>query len=298
MRQRTKPDFERQISSGIMGDLVYVGLGMSNTFSILYLLENGYNPRNIRVLEQGYPIDDPKRKKNILIGAAGAGGFSDGKMVFSEYKDLSIIEAYGDVSEDYNFIKRMIEKFHPDPSNIGKTQPSKKLDDLVESAEGWGKISILQSETWHLGTSNSQILFKNIYDYFEKVGVDIQYGTKLVKILDKYGKYVSIESEEDEKYNSHQAVENREKSKARKSKIRKNIKLAKKEGDYYKSQDLEKELESINYSLRVHKPTETEKFYTKLILGLGKTSKSFLDEVLDKRGIQSKKRISQIGVRF
>jgi len=305
----SKPDFSRSISSGKMGELVIVGAGVSTLFGVIHLIDNGYNPKSIRIIERGPSIEDPKRKNNILSGFGGAGAYSDFKCIFSKHQDTSVVEKFGleVIEEDHEFIKSTIERFHPNPSSIGKTYPNKELEDLSSlsslsslsgSVEGWGDVSIAQSESWHIGTTEALGFLKNVEKYLIDQGVEILFNTTLVGILDKYGKYVTSPTEEFEKYNSPRTVKEIEDMKERKKLIRREIKSLKMEGKYLDIGSLEKEIESIKYRLNVLKPTETEKYYYHLILALGKTGKKFLDSYLEKKNIRTKKNVAQIGVRF
>ncbi len=283
------------------GDLVIVGAGVSTIFGVLYLLENGYDGKKIRIVEKGPSIFDKDRSKNILEGFGGAGAYSDFKCIFSKYEDTSVVSFFGleKVEEDHSFIKKMIEKFHPDLSKIGKSQPSEKLNNMVSSLEGWGDISIAQSESWHIGTDLAHEFLKNVESYLKENGVEIYFNTTLINILDKYNKYVTVDSKEWESYNSP-SVQNRiEELKERRLNLRREIRAIKKSGeDYYKIEDLERTIEGIKITINRFYPTLFERYYSKLVLALGKGGKKFLDSYVEKKNIKIKKNVAQIGVRF
>jgi len=283
------------------GDLVIVGAGVSTIFGVLYLLENGYSGSRIRIVEQGPSIFDESRSKNILKGFGGAGAYSDFKCIFSEHNDTSVVEFFGldRVREDHKFIQKMIEKFHPNPVEIGKSQPSQKLEDMMSSSEGWDDLSVAQSNSWHIGTENAHKLLKNIEDYFKENGVEMYFNTTLVGILNKYNKYVTMDTSEWETYNSL-SVQNRiEELKERRLNLRREIRSIKKSGkDFFKIEDLEREIEGIKIAINRFYPTVYERYYSKLVLALGKNGKKFLDDFAEKKKIKVKKNVAQIGVRF
>ena len=63
---------------------LFLGAGPANLFSILYLIENGFDGSLITVIDRG---ENPynRAREDLLYGFGGAGFWSDGKYIFADY---------------------------------------------------------------------------------------------------------------------------------------------------------------------------------------------------------------------
>ena len=65
-----------------MKRLTYIGCGVSTVFSVIKLLDKGYSGEYITIIEKGNNPYNRKREE-VMNGFLGAGGYSDGKIIYS-----------------------------------------------------------------------------------------------------------------------------------------------------------------------------------------------------------------------
>ncbi len=117
---------------------------------------------------------------------------------------------------------------------------------------------------------------------FDSLGVEINLGYLFTKILQKYGKYEMNLTEEYAKYNQQSIQDNIQKLKERQTAIRHEIKDAKHQNNFFKVEDLNTEANGIKYALRAYEPADIDKYYGRLILGLGKENYDFVKDIFSK----------------
>ena len=66
--------------------ITFLGCGPSNLFSVLHLLNEGFLGKEICIIDRGKNIYE-RKPNDLLEGFLGAGGFSDGKYIFSNQTD-------------------------------------------------------------------------------------------------------------------------------------------------------------------------------------------------------------------
>lgn len=161
---------------------IFVGGGVSSTYSILKMLKGGVNGRDILVIDKGRdPYSRDKRDiLNNLIGGSGAS--SDFKAVFSLHPDLILFDYFDkeEVENYYKFIQDIIMEFHPNPETISITEPTEPHSEKFK--EGWGEVAIRESLCWHVGTEMGQKINENIYNYFKEHRVNILTETSFQSI--------------------------------------------------------------------------------------------------------------------
>jgi uncharacterized FAD-dependent dehydrogenase len=151
-------------------NIVFIGCGPSNLFSVLYLIENGFDGSQITIIDKG---KDPYERtdRDLLYGLGGAGFWSDGKYIFADY--------YYIVSEKnkikyFNFIKDTLSIAHlQNPINISKP----KDFELKQTS-----LQLKQAECWHLGSINNIMLGKQLYDYLLRKEVNFYWGEEILDI--------------------------------------------------------------------------------------------------------------------
>ena len=159
--------------------IVIVGAGVSTQYGVLHLLKNGYNPKLITIIEKGDSIYN-RKPSDVMSGAGGAGTYSDFKVLESwtqggiftpEYVDLDIANKLAEIVKGY------IHEYHPDPSKIMYTYPENVPQWLEESS-----FELKQSPCFHLGTDYGRQQVQNIFEYFDKMGVNQHYNAEVIDI--------------------------------------------------------------------------------------------------------------------
>lgn len=167
---------------------VFIGAGPANLFTILYgFLNNKFREDDeILLIEKGKDLEDRNPKKDVVNGVAGAGLFSDFKLVFSLQEDQPIFKHIekDEVIKYFNEIKNMIKQF--DKHEINITLPS----DL----KGYetGELKLKTSECWHIGSTKGFDVCKNILNYLKQhKNFKLQTNTefKFDEIIDPNTKY-------------------------------------------------------------------------------------------------------------
>jgi len=159
--------------------IVYVGAGVSTQYGVLHLLKNGYNPKNIIIIDKGDSIYD-RKPSDVMSGAGGAGTYSDFKVLKSWTQGGIFTPDYVSQETAYKLGQQLIEyilEYHPDKSKVMYTQP--------EEIPQWIKDSpfdLKQAPCMHLGTDYGRQQVQNIFEFFDKMGVIQYYNTEVVDI--------------------------------------------------------------------------------------------------------------------
>lgn len=159
--------------------IVYIGAGVSTQYGVLHLLKKGYNPKNIIIIEKGDSIYD-RKPNEVMSGAGGAGTYSDFKVLQSwtqggiftpDYVSQEMANKLGKQLLDY------IKEYHPDQSKIMYTQPEEIPQWLKDSP-----FELKQAPCMHLGTDYGRQQVQNIFEFFDKMGVEQYYNTEVIDI--------------------------------------------------------------------------------------------------------------------
>jgi len=159
--------------------IVFVGAGVSTQYGVLHLLKNGYNPKNIVIIDKGDSIYE-RKPSDVMSGAGGAGTYSDFKVLQSwtqggiftpEYVDQQTANRLGQQLIDY------ILEYHPDSSKVMYTQPEEIPQWLKDSP-----FDLKQAPCMHLGTNYGRQQVQNIFEYFDKMGIIQLYNTEVIDI--------------------------------------------------------------------------------------------------------------------
>lgn len=164
--------------------VVLVGCGSANLFAALYLIDKGYDPKLITVIESG---SEPRTRTSMLKGFAGAGLKSDGKFVFSFFPDpLSKHITDGEKQEYYSYLQSTMRRFLDIPeSGISVPYPEDKLQEVMSGMDNdWqdSGMTLRQSTVWHIGTDNELIMAINMYDMMVSVGINFMFKTTVTDI--------------------------------------------------------------------------------------------------------------------
>jgi uncharacterized FAD-dependent dehydrogenase len=163
-----------------MKKIVYIGAGVSTQYGVLHLLKNGYDPTKITIIDKGKDIYT-RLPEDVMTGAGGCGTWSDFKVIPS-FKQGGLFHPHYCKDEEYatELSKQLydyIVEYHPDPSKIMYTEPVEEPQFIKDSP-----FELRQSPCYHLGTDYGQQQVKNIFEYFDKVGVNQIYNTEVIDI--------------------------------------------------------------------------------------------------------------------
>jgi len=153
-------------------DVCIIGAGPGGIFTALELLEKNPNLK-IVMLDKGKPIDQRERSGvGLTCGWAGAGGFSDGKVIAAnpEHNYGGEIQKY---IKDYNYFKLLSKRIldiHLSFANgeniplIGERNEAINKFELDVARNG---MQLLLGQTLHIGTDRNYVIMKNIYDFLK-----------------------------------------------------------------------------------------------------------------------------------
>lgn len=160
--------------------IVIIGAGVSTQYGVLHLIKNGYDPKLITIIDKGNSIYD-RKPEEVMTGAGGAGTWSDFKVIPSFKQGGLFYPHYCSDENIANQIKdqlyKYIVEYHPDPSKIMYTEPVEEPQWLKDSP-----FELRQSPCYHLGTDYGQQQVKNIFEYFDNVGVKQIYNATVDNI--------------------------------------------------------------------------------------------------------------------
>jgi len=159
--------------------LVYIGAGVSTQYGVLHLIKNGYDPKQIVIIEKGNDIYTRKGDE-VMSGAGGAGTYSDYKVIESWHQGGEFTPKYVDIKTAERLADQLIsyiKEYHPDPSKIMYTYPTEEPQWLKNSPFG-----LKQSKCMHLGTDYGRQQVKAVFDFFNEVGVVQYYNTEVLDI--------------------------------------------------------------------------------------------------------------------
>lgn len=160
--------------------IIYIGAGVSTQYGVLHLLKNGYNPKLITIIDKGNSIYN-RKPNEVMTGAGGCGTWSDFKVIPSFKQGGLFYPHYCQDEILANELSKQlydyIVEYHPDPSKIMYTEPVEEPQWLKDSP-----FELRQSPCYHLGTDYGQQQVKNIFEYFDKIGVEQIYNCEIVDI--------------------------------------------------------------------------------------------------------------------
>ncbi len=162
-------------------DVIIIGAGVGGIFTALELIKRKPSLK-ILMLEKGKPLAerDHLKREDLTCGWAGAGAYSDGKIVYS------LDKSYGGNLQDYihdlNYFSALMNKVDEvfmsfkDPSDeipVFGDDPSKIEPIKIKAArEG---MTLLSGRIRHCGTDQNEKIVKAMYEFL-KDKVDIKFN--------------------------------------------------------------------------------------------------------------------------
>lgn len=188
-------DYQCQPYEKSLYDIIIVGAGPSGIFTA-YKLITERPELNILMLEKGESIrkrNCPKRKtgvcancKNcaVLSGFAGAGAWSDGKLVLAS-SDVggSFFELIGE-----DKLKELLHEMDDIYLKFGATETlygvnEKEVIDSIRKSAIKANMRLVDNPIRHLGTDGSPKVYTAIEDYLIKSGVTIKFNSKVSNLI-------------------------------------------------------------------------------------------------------------------
>jgi uncharacterized protein len=164
-------------------DVCIIGAGPGGIFTALELIERKPDLK-ICILEKGKPLSerDHKNREDLTCGFAGAGAYSDGKIIYS------LDKSYGGNLQDYifdlNYFQKLMDKvdetymrFSNDKNIPIFGDDLEKINPIKIKAARNG-MSLLLGRIRHCGTDQNEVIMKNLYNYL-KDKVEIKFGAEV-----------------------------------------------------------------------------------------------------------------------
>jgi len=157
--------------------IVIVGSGVAGISAALKLVDNNYPGELITIIDKG---KDPyiRKPEEVMIGFAGAGGFSDGKLTYHTAIG-GVLSKYCGEEKAYELMDQSIEmwkRFHPDPSKIMYSNPQEEPD-FIKPHFGLRLFPV-----YHIGTDYLHEIGKRWYDYLVDKGVKFMWETEVISV--------------------------------------------------------------------------------------------------------------------
>jgi uncharacterized FAD-dependent dehydrogenase len=164
--------------------IVIVGSGVAGISAALKLVDNNYPGELITIIDKG---NDPyiRKPEEVMIGFAGAGGFSDGKLTYHTAIGGQLSKYCGE-EKAYDLMNQSIEmwkRFHPDPSKIMYSNPQAEPD-FIKPYFGLRLFPV-----YHIGTDYLHEIGKRWYDYLVDKGIKFEWNTE-INFIDFKNNYI------------------------------------------------------------------------------------------------------------
>lgn len=195
-----------------MEKIVIVGCGTAGIATAIELINNGYNGKDILMIDKGNMIDKRKcfvnentpckkcRVCSITHGCGGTGSFSDSKLNFDttgkvggDMAELMTEKEIGEyLRRTYEIYKQFgIEEFRSKIYGLNHTDEAKEIINTIKNNP---RLDIGECATLHLGTDNSRIIYKRMLGYLIDNGVEIKSNTE-VKTIEQINESFLINDE-------------------------------------------------------------------------------------------------------
>jgi len=146
--------------------IVIVGSGVAGINAATKLVDNGYPGELITIIDKG---NDPHNRlpEEVMCGFAGAGAWSDGKLVVSTVQGGQLSKYCGE-EKAMLLMEEVVAnftRFHPQPDAISCSNPTEEPDFIKPY------FTLRMSLVWHIGSNYLHEIAKNWYSYLLDKGV-------------------------------------------------------------------------------------------------------------------------------
>jgi len=157
--------------------IVIIGAGVAGINAATKLVDNGYPGECITIIDKG---NDPYNRlpEEVMTGMLGAGGWSDGKLTYHTAIGGVLSKYCGEdkAMELMDQVIQMVTRFHPDPSQIMKSDPESEPD-FIKPYFGLRLFPV-----YHIGTDYLHEIGKRWYDYLVDKGVRFAWNEEITDI--------------------------------------------------------------------------------------------------------------------
>jgi uncharacterized FAD-dependent dehydrogenase len=161
--------------------IVIVGAGVASINAATKLVDNGYPGEYITIIDKG---NDPYNRlpEEVMCGFAGAGAWSDGKLVVSTVQGGQLSKYCGE-EKATSLMEEVVAnftRFHPKPEDISCSNPTQEPDFIKPY------FDLRMSLVWHIGSNYLHEIAKNWYQYLVDKGVKFAWNTTVKDIDFEY----------------------------------------------------------------------------------------------------------------
>ena len=155
-----------EIQNNMNKKIVIVGSGVAGINAATKLVDNGYPGELITIIDKG---NDPHNRlpEEVMCGFAGAGAWSDGKLVVSTVQGGQLAKYCGE-EKAMSLMEEVVAnftRFHPKPDEISCSDPKTEPDFIKPY------FDLRMSLVWHIGSNYLHEIAKNWYQYLLDKGV-------------------------------------------------------------------------------------------------------------------------------
>jgi uncharacterized FAD-dependent dehydrogenase len=166
-----------EIQNNMNKKIVIVGSGVAGINAATKLVDNGYPGELITIIDKG---NDPHNRlpEEVMCGFAGAGAWSDGKLVVSTVQGGQLAKYCGEekAMDLMNEVVANFTRFHPKPEDISCSDPKEEPDFIKPY------FDLRMSLVWHIGSNYLHEIAKNWYQYLLNKGIDFVWNTEVTSI--------------------------------------------------------------------------------------------------------------------
>ena len=155
-----------EIQNNMNKKIVIVGSGVAGINAATKLVDNGYPGELITIIDKGKnPYD--RLPEEVMCGFAGAGAWSDGKLVVSTVQGGQLSKYCGEekAMDLMNEVVANFTRFHPKPEDISCSDPKTEPEFIKPY------FDLRMSLVWHIGSNYLHEIAKNWYAYLLDKGV-------------------------------------------------------------------------------------------------------------------------------
>ena len=155
-----------EIQNNMNKKIVIVGSGVAGINAATKLVDNGYPGELITIIDKGKnPYD--RLPEEVMCGFAGAGAWSDGKLVVSTVQGGQLSKYCGEekAMDLMNEVVANFTRFHPKPEDISCSDPKEEPEFIKPY------FDLRMSLVWHIGSNYLHEIAKNWYAYLLDKGV-------------------------------------------------------------------------------------------------------------------------------
>ena len=199
-----------------MSNTIVIGAGVSGVFTVLTLLDNGVEGKDITLIDKGNYIekrhcfvsDTQSCKKcktcSVILGFGGGGsGYNDGKqnLISKDFPNSPKVGGnlikFASIDELENLSNEVVDIYNKfgmknmnvKPMGMELSNGAKKVLDIIENNPN---LDIHQCITQHIGSERSREIYRNMQDYIINQGVNVMMNTSLEDLLVKDNKCVGV----------------------------------------------------------------------------------------------------------